>query len=317
MTASTPLVEATQLQRDYGALRAVVGVDLRLERGQVLGLLGPNGAGKTSTLQMICGVLAPTAGEIRIDGIDLLERPREAKRALGYLPEEPPLYRDMTVSEYLDFCAALHGTPRSRRRALRARALERCGLGNVQSRLIGNLSKGFQQRVGIAQAILHEPAAIILDEPTVGLDPLQIREIRALIRELGREHGLVLSTHILAEVQAVCSHVQIMHLGTTVYADSLAALDSEPDEGAVSLRLRETVQASDLDALPGVAATRPGPGDRWRLELEPGAAIDRIAGAVVERGWGLLELAPERRSLEQIFINATASDHATGPEAGP
>lgn len=308
MTEAAILVEARNLRRDYGPLRAVAGVDLRLARGQVLGLLGPNGAGKTSTLQMLCGALAPTTGEIRINGVDLLNEPRRAKQALGYLPEVPPLYRDMTLGEYLDFCAALHGVPRNRRAALRERAIERCGLGDTRRRLIGNLSKGYQQRVGIAQAILHEPAVIVLDEPTVGLDPIQIREIRALIAELGRGHGVILSTHILAEVQAVCSHVQIMHRGHTVFADSIEALDGADAGGRVHLRLREAPSLESLDAIPGVSAARQQDGGRWLLELEPGTGVDQLAQALVARGWGLLELAPARRSLEQVFVAATTSD---------
>lgn len=314
MSADPPLVEALELYRDYGALRAVDGVDVRLERGQVLGLLGPNGAGKTSTLQMICGVLAPTAGRIRIDGIDLLEAPHRAKRVLGYLPERPPLYRDMTVGEYLDFCAALHGVDRGRRAALRRRAAERCGIDGVVHRLIGNLSKGYQQRVGIAQAILHEPAAVVLDEPTVGLDPIQIREIRALIADLGNEHGVILSTHILAEVQAVCSHVQIVHLGRTVCCDTLAALDRDAGDGRLLLRLREPAAGDAIAELPGVRRAEALADGRWRVELAAGAGPDALATAAIERGWGLLELTPERRSLEQIFVAATTRDTAAASE---
>ncbi len=311
MSSGTPLVEALDLRRDYGALCAVAGVDLRLERGQVLGLLGPNGAGKTSTLQMVCGVLAPTAGRISIDGIDLLDEPRRARRILGYLPERPPLYRDMTVSEYLGFCAALHGVGRGQRTVLLERALERCALGDVRRRLIGNLSKGYQQRVGIAQAILHEPPAIVLDEPTVGLDPIQIREIRALIAELGHEHGIILSTHILAEVQAVCSHVQIMHRGRTVHCDALAPHAGDTPPERVILRLRRTVGADDLRALAGVRDAEPTDDGYWRLRPEADARMDELAEDVIEKGWGLLELVPERRSLERIFIEATTRDTAS------
>lgn len=314
MSSGGSLVEALDLHRHYGDLHAVAGVDVRLERGQVLGLLGPNGAGKTSTLQMICGVLAPSAGRIRIDGIDLLDEPRRARRLLGYLPERPPLYRDMTVREYLEFCAALHGVARRRRGSLLQRALERCALGDVRGRLIGNLSKGYQQRVGIAQAILHEPAAVVLDEPTVGLDPIQIREIRALIAELGRERGVILSTHVLAEVQAVCTHVQIMHQGRSVHRDTLAPDDTGMAPERLVLRLRRPVSADDLRTLAGVREAEPLGNGRWRLRLERETAVDALAGAVIGRDWGLLELSPEHRSLEQLFIETTTRD-AVGPEA--
>ncbi|MEZ5536425.1 MAG: ABC transporter ATP-binding protein [Thiolinea sp.] len=220
------LIEATALSRFYGGLLVVDSFDLTLKKGEVLGLLGPNGAGKSTTMQMLAGNLAPGTGEIQINGIDLLDEPRRAKCHIGYLPEQPPVYRDLTVNEYLLYCAGLHGMSRGHAEEAVGRAKQRCNLMEVDRRLIGNLSKGFQQRVGIAQAILHQPDVIILDEPTVGLDPIQIREIRALIRELGEEHGVILSTHILPEVQAVCDRVQILNRGRTVFAGNLSEIDS-------------------------------------------------------------------------------------------
>ena len=223
---ATILLAAEGLSRYYSDQCAVDSLDLQLQKGEVLGLLGPNGAGKSTTMQMLTGNLAPTTGSIQINGIDLLEDPRQAKRHIGYLPEQPPVYRDLTVNEYLEYCAKLHGL----RGAARAQAIhfacERCSLNEVRNRLIANLSKGYKQRVGIAQAILHGPAVVILDEPTVGLDPLQIREIRKLIRELGQEHSVILSTHILPEVQAVCDRVQILNRGRTVFNDSLTGVVS-------------------------------------------------------------------------------------------
>lgn len=220
------LITATGLSRDYGDHRAVINLDVELRKGEVLGLLGPNGAGKSTTMQMLTGNLAPTAGEIHINGVDLLDEPRKAKQQIGYLPEQPPVYRDLTVSEYLHYCARLRNVPAAQRQGGVERASERCGLKDVGKRLIGNLSKGYRQRVGIAQAILHNPAVVILDEPTVGLDPIQIREIRSLIRELGQEHGIILSTHILPEVQAVCGRVQILNRGKTVFNNTLEGVES-------------------------------------------------------------------------------------------
>ncbi len=220
------LVKATGLSRFYSDHCAVVDLNLQLRRGEVLGLLGPNGAGKSTTMQMLTGNLAPSTGEIQINAVDLLDEPLAAKSHLGYLPEQPPVYRDLTVNEFLRYCAQLHGLNQSAVPEAVARARLRCSLDDVQHRLIANLSKGFQQRVGIAQAILHNPAVIILDEPTVGLDPIQIREIRTLIRELGEEHGVILSTHILPEVQAVCDRVQILNRGRTVFNDSLTGVGS-------------------------------------------------------------------------------------------
>lgn len=220
------LVAATGLSRYYSEHCAVDRLDVQLHKGEVLGLLGPNGAGKSTTMQMLTGNLAPTAGEIRIRGIDLLDEPRKAKQQIGYLPEQPPVYRDLTVGEYLYYCARLRNVPAAQRKDAVERGSERCGLKDVGKRLIGNLSKGYRQRVGIAQAILHNPAVVILDEPTVGLDPIQIREIRRLIRELGQEHGIILSTHILPEVQAVCDRVQILNRGKTVFNDTLQGVES-------------------------------------------------------------------------------------------
>ena len=214
-------ISARGLTRRFGAQTAVKRVDLELNRGEVLGFLGPNGAGKTTTMQMLTGNLAPSEGEIAICGIDLLARPTAAKARIGYLPETPPLYRDLTVDEYLALAVRLHRVPRAQRREAVRRAKERCGLNDVGRKLIGTLSKGYQQRVGVAQAIAHEPDVVILDEPTVGLDPNQIRDMRALIRELGSAHSVILSTHILPEVEAICDRVQIMHRGDIVYAETV------------------------------------------------------------------------------------------------
>lgn len=220
------LLSATGISRYYNQQCAVDALSLQLSKGEVLGLLGPNGAGKSTTMQIITGNLAPTTGEIIINGVDLLEEPQRAKQQLGYLPEQPPIYRDMTVVEFLRYCAALHQLTKAQQRPAIERVLQRCGLEAVAQRLIGNLSKGYQQRVGIAQAIIHSPAVVVLDEPTVGLDPVQIVEIRHLIRDLGKEHGIILSTHILSEVEVVCDRVQILQQGKTVFNAPLAGITS-------------------------------------------------------------------------------------------
>ncbi len=225
-------VSTSDLSRSYGTRTAVHDIGFELRQGEVLGLLGPNGAGKTTTLQMLAGCLAPSAGRIEICGIDLLERPREAKALLGFLPETPPLYRDLTVDEYLRFAARLHHVPKAGIPAALERTKRRCGLADTGKRLIGSLSKGFQQRVGIAQAIVHNPRVVILDEPTVGLDPIQIREIRTLIRELGGKHSVILSTHILTEVESVCDRIQIMDRGQLVFGGDFAQLKQAHPEQA-------------------------------------------------------------------------------------
>lgn len=288
-------------------------VSFCLQRGEVLGFLGPNGAGKSTTMQLVTGNLAPSAGRVRVCGLDLLEAPRAAKARLGYLPEQPPLYRELTVDEYLDHCARLHRLPRRERPAALRRVKARCGLEQVGRRLIGNLSKGYQQRVGIAQAILHAPAVVILDEPTVGLDPIQIREIRTLIRELAEAHAVVLSTHILPEVQAVCDRVQIMHRGRLVFSDSLANLARADEAAALVVAFRSPPPVTALLGVDGVEAAAEVAEDPQRLRLQV-ADTERAGSALVQRaaaaGWGLFELVPERRSLEQIFVELTAAEAA-------
>ncbi len=302
------LVEVHKVSRYYGARLAVQDVSFAIRRGEVLGFLGPNGAGKTTTMQILSGNLAPSSGRVVIAGHDLLENPRAAKAAIGYLPEQPPLYRELTVDEYLDYCAALHRLPKPRRRAARDSAKARCGLQDAGDRLIGNLSKGFQQRVGIAQAIVHLPPVVILDEPTVGLDPIQIREIRNLIRELGRDHGVILSTHILPEVQATCDRVQIIHKGRLVLSDSIEALAHHLKSAALLVAFRQPPDMARLEQLPGVRSVQTDAGGRVRIFHEPSVdptdAVVRLAG---ESGWGLHEIAPERLSLEELFVELTAT----------
>ncbi len=217
-------LSARNLCRKYDHRTVVHKVNLQLRRGEVLGLLGPNGAGKTTTMRMLTGNLAPSAGHIEIYGIDLLDKPQEAKAHLGYLPEMPPLYHDMTVDEYLLLAARLHRVGKQGVKTALDNVKQRCGLEHRGRNLIGTLSKGFQQRVGIAQAIIHNPDVIILDEPTVGLDPNQMREIRQLIRELGAASSVILSTHILSEVESVCDRVQIMHRGDVVFDQTMMKL---------------------------------------------------------------------------------------------
>ncbi len=307
MTEET-LIHAEHLVRRFGRDLAVNDVSFELNRGEVLGFLGPNGAGKSTTMRMLTGNLAPTGGRILINGVDMQDEPRRAKAFIGYLPERPPLYREFTVDEFLGFCARLHRVSRDQRGRLLRRAKERCGLAQSGRRLIGNLSKGYQQRVGIAQAILHNPEVVILDEPTVGLDPIQIRQIRELIAELGSDHSVILSTHILPEVQATCSRVQIIHEGSLVFSDSLEALAGRETLAAATIGLARPPAISALEDLPGVlTAAEQGPG-RYRLELDEDAPLEDIARQAVDAGWGLAELSPERLTLEQIFVDLTTRD---------
>ncbi|RMG29739.1 MAG: ATP-binding cassette domain-containing protein [Gammaproteobacteria bacterium] len=310
------LIRADGLVRHYGPHLAVDRVSFTLERGDILGFLGPNGAGKSTTMRMLTGTLAPHAGRIEIDGIDLLERPLEARARIGYLPEQPPLYRELTVDEYLTYCARLHRIPRPRVREAVAVARERCGLADAGGRLIGNLSKGYQQRVGIAQAILHMPAVIVLDEPTVGLDPIQIREIRELIRELGREHGVILSTHILPEVQEVCNRVQIIHRGRLVFSDRLDGIEDRFAEPVLTVRFRQSPGAEALARIPGVREVHALEDGRWRLVHDGRPEVaEAVAATAVAEGWGLQALVPERRTLEQVFVELTTGEAQPREEA--
>jgi ABC-2 type transport system ATP-binding protein len=219
-----PLLRVDNLQRSFGRFCAVQNISFDLHKGEVLGFLGPNGAGKSTTMQMLSGVLAPDTGEIIIEGINIAKQPARAKSRIGYLPETPPLYPDLTVQEYLRYAARLHKIPSSAIHGAVQQVLEQCGLQQHTKKLIGSLSKGYQQRVGIAQAIVHEPDIILLDEPTNGLDPNQIREIRELIQQLGKEHAIILSSHILPEVETICTRVLIIHNGVVVFSDQMENL---------------------------------------------------------------------------------------------
>ena len=306
------LAEVRNVSRFYGDIQAVANVSFTIRQGEVLGFLGPNGAGKTTTMQILSGNLAPSAGEVIVAGHNLLEDPRPAKAHLGYLPEQPPLYRELTVDEYLDYCAALNRIPRADRQRAREAAKEKCGLGDAGQRLIGNLSKGYQQRVGLAQAIIHMPRLLILDEPTVGLDPNQIREIRALIRELGKEHGVILSTHILPEVQATCDHVQIINKGRIVLHDSIDGLARHMKSAQLTVAFRRTPDLASIEQLPGVQQVTPSEDGRVRVLYDPERdPTDEIVRLANERGWALFVIAPDRVSLEQVFIELTQDDART------
>jgi len=298
------LVRVANLTRYYHGNLAIERLDFSLDAGEVLGFLGPNGAGKSTTMQVITGNLAPSEGEVSIAGHDIIEQPRAAKAKLGYLPEHPPVYRDASVDEYLAFCARLHRIATRDIAAALDRVKQQCGLQDVGRRLIGNLSKGFQQRVGIAQAIVHDPPVVILDEPTVGLDPIQIREIRGLIRELGSERSVILSTHILSEVQATCDRVQIIRAGKLIYNAPIEAL-RQGHEQVLRIALRRPPGMSNLTAIDGVEHVEALDDGRLRAFIAAGADVDALVAAAAAEDWGLYELIPEQQSLEDLFIELT------------
>ena len=312
------MIEVQHLTKRYGPVTAVDDVSFRAERGEILGFLGPNGAGKTTTMRILTGYMPPTDGKALVSGYDVQEKPIEAKRRTGYLPETPPLYPDMTVRDYLDFCARIKGVPRAERTSRVKTSMERTRIADVGHRHCGKLSKGYRQRVGLAQALLHNPEVLILDEPTAGLDPKQIIETRQLIKQLGGDHTVILSTHILPEVSQTCHRIVIINKGRVVAVDT-------PENLTSRLRGTETmflqVDASDTDPsealriVPGVTQVRlaENRGTVSSLEIESATGRDvrrELAATVVNRGWGPLELRPMRMSLEDIFLHLTTEDTA-------
>ena len=310
------MIEVQHLTKRYGPFTAVDDVSFRVERGEILGFLGPNGAGKTTTMRILTGYMPATDGKAIVAGFDVFEQPIEAKRRTGYLPETPPLYPDMTVAEYLAFVARIKGVPAAER-AQRIRAvMDRTRVADMANRLCAKLSKGYKQRVGLAQALIHNPDVLILDEPTAGLDPKQIIETRQLIKELAGDHTIILSTHILPEVSQTCQRVVIINKGRVVAVDT-------PDNLTARLRGSETMYvqvdangadlAPTLGHIPGVMrvseADRRGAIVGYEVESEKGHDIRRdLASAIVTGGWGLLELRPMRMSLEEIFLSLTTED---------
>lgn len=301
------LIRAEEVSRRFGAVEAVAALDFSLRRGEVLGLLGPNGAGKSTTLQMVCGVLAPSSGRIFIDGVDLLRHPVVAKQRLGYLADSPPVYPEMRVEEYLTHCARLRRLARAQIASSVADVIERCDLGSVRRRLIGLLSKGFVQRIGIAQAIVHRPAVVILDEPTVGLDPLQIVEIRALIRQLGDDYGVLLSTHILPEVQMVCDRVLIINRGRMVYDGPMQLAQPERDF-AVEVRFISSPTRDEIVSIDGVLSAESGADGAWYLRLRDQTAAQAVLTRVVQNQWGLRSWSPRQSSIEQLFMQIVTNE---------
>jgi ABC-2 type transport system ATP-binding protein len=308
------MLEVEHLTRRYGPITAVDNISFQTRSGEILGFLGPNGAGKTTTMRMITGYLPPTAGEVRIEGIDLRRDPLAAKRKIGYLPELPPLYPELTVRDYLRFVARLRQVPARERSNAVERAMERCALGDVSGRVIGRLSKGYRQRVGIAQAILHNPRLLIFDEPTAGLDPRQILETRRLIRSLAGDHTVILSTHILSEAANTCQRVIIINRGKLVAVDSpenLTRRVKQTDTLLIEFRGAGAGAQAVIAQLPGVSkAELIGEQDgiaKLRVESKDLNTREAIARALVEGGYGLLELKEVELTLEEIFLSLTGS----------
>ncbi len=322
------VIDVIDVTKRYGPSRGVQGVSFSVRRGEVLGLLGPNGAGKTTTLRVITGFLPANGGRVLVEGHDIWEEPYEVRRRIGYLPDNPPLYPEMTVYEYLNFMGQLHELPAARRGVRIDEVAERLQLGDVLGRLIGRLSRGYRQRVGLAQAVLHEPPVLICDEPTVGLDPRQIAEMRELIRSFGQEHAVIFSSHILHEVRLLCSEIVIIHRGQVVTQGSPQDLTERLHGGTTQWLVRAKgpgdAVAAALRSVPGVHAVQEQPSPEGeaetagvvRLLVEAGSTggedlADRLFGALAAGGWPARELRQLETSLEDVFLELTAAEQAS------
>jgi ABC-2 type transport system ATP-binding protein len=302
------MIEVKELCKNYGDRAAIDRLSFTVKKGEVVGFLGPNGAGKTTTMKIITGYMAPTSGSVQIAGFDVFENPIEVKRRVGYLPEMPPVYGDMIVHEYLAFVAQLKKVAKDKIKKNVEYAIEKTNLGDVRSRLIQNLSKGYRQRVGIAQALVSDPEILILDEPTVGLDPRQVAEIRSLLQELRGQHTIILSTHILPEVEATCDRVIIISKGKIVAQDSIQGLRNRVT-GGKTIRLRIRRKASEVQAslqkISGVTAVATQGDSLLVTTNATDEMTEKIADQVVGLGAGLIELTQPDAGLEDIFIRLT------------
>jgi ABC-2 type transport system ATP-binding protein len=316
------MIHVEQLTKTYGLTHALQGITFQVQRGEVIGFLGPNGAGKSTTMKILAGYLMPTSGRALVDGRDVVTDSLEVRRRIGYLPETTPLYTEMRVDEYLRFVAEIRGVPGSELRAAIGRVVELCGLQRVTGKNILELSKGYRQRVGLAQAMVHNPDVLILDEPTSGLDPNQIIEVRGLIKRLSENHTLLLSTHYLQEVEASCSRVIIVHRGRIVADDTRERLVEKMPAGTVLVRIKgpaEAVRRQLGEVLPGRPVSeigRDGEYGIYRIEAGTGSSSqveEAVAHVVVKNGWGLAELQRQRASLEDVFRSLTLE---TSTEAG-
>ena len=307
------MIDVKQLSKSYGPREAVRNLSFQVEKGEVVGFLGPNGAGKTTTMNILSCIMPASSGSAKICGFDVFEQSLEIRKLIGYLPEAPPLYSDMVVYDYLIFAARLRNVSSRKAFSAAEQVIEKCSLKNVRNRIIGRLSKGYQQRVGIAQALVHDPDILILDEPTIGLDPIQIIEIRKLIQELASSHTIILSSHILPEITQICKRVIIINEGQIVAVDSLESLTTRLRKGE---RLLLKVRQSDhetiekLRTLNKVNTVTEQETAQFTIDCEPRADIqDEIAKLALDNNWGIVELKPASMTLEDIFLKLTLEEN--------
>lgn len=307
------MIQVSHLTKMYGPRTAVNDLSFEVQKGEIIGFLGPNGAGKSTTMKILTGFMPATSGKAMIAGHDVFENPIEVKRNVGFLPETPPVYPEMQVDDYLDFTARLHGVAGSDAAKAVDMAIEKTGLGDVRKRLIGNLSKGYRQRVGLAQALAHNPQVLILDEPTVGLDPKQIIDIRELIKGLAGDHTVILSSHILPEVTATCQRIIVISKGQIVAEDTIDRLTTRMSKGLVySLNVKNPA-SSGLDAIRQIQGVKAVTTTAGKITVEIASGTDEIRDRIVEtavkQGMGVLEFSAERVSLEEVFLQLTTVEN--------
>lgn len=301
-----PIVSVKGLSHQYSVQWAVRDINFELTKNGIYGLLGPNGAGKSTIMNIMCGVIKQTHGEVFIKGVNLGEHPEQAKRHIGFLPQQPPLQNDLTVEEFLIHAANIRLMESSKVKDAVAEVMQKCGISQFRRRLIRNLSGGYQQRVGIAQAIIHKPDFVVLDEPTNGLDPNQILEVRGLIREIAEERTVVLSTHILQEVQALCDHIWMINEGSMIFSGTLDEFDNHIVPNTLVVGLVAAPTAEELLAIPGVSHVEELGGIRYRLSFNDAQdVVERLVETSVHKKWRLIEIALEKNSLETVFAELT------------
>jgi ABC-2 type transport system ATP-binding protein len=299
---STSIVKITRLSHKYAASWAIRDINIEIDRNGIVGLLGSNGAGKSTTMNILCGALKPTEGSVEINGIDLRKDPELAKRQIGFLPQNPPLYMDLTVDEYLIYCAALRRMDKAAVPAALADAKDRCGITHFSQRLIRNLSGGYRQRVGIAQAIIHRPKLVVLDEPTNGLDPNQIIEVRALIKEIAADRAVIFSSHVLSEVQMLCKEIKMIDSGRIVFSDSMDAFNNYVEPHSILTYMENPPPPEDLLLIRGVTKVDFLTPRQLRIFFSGEREIaERIVAASIANGWRLTEINLEKSSLDEIF----------------
>ena len=309
MTQET-LLSVHNLTRSFDSNTAIRNLNFDIHRGEVVALLGTNGAGKSTTLNVITGNLKPDNGNVKICGIDIVTKPIQAKNHLGYLPDTPPLYRELNVNEYLDFAARIQGVEKRRIKQSINEVVDTCGLHSVGHKLISNLSKGYQQRVGIAQAVIHHPELVILDEPTIGLDPVQMQDIRTLLHELSNDHSVLLSTHMLSEAESTCDRVLIIDNGKLLLDQTLQDLNKSPGK-RVKLRFRSNPPVEELNSIAGCESVSCSQYGNFVCRYNDASFIQQVQSKALQCEWQLYEIAPVASTLEQVFLDLVVRESTT------